>query len=460
MRFKKVSILLILLFGNVFADYSPLKWLISQTSYSNFLTGENILKSIGDSCERSLDCVSVSNSICIEGKCQCQKGHFSIKDETKNRIFICKKALDFHQSCRNVLSGIHQCREPFVCSKEGICDCPDGFSPAKDNTRCHRICEPYHVLVKSKIDNSETCAPLLDLGERCSYNEQCSTRYAQCLGSRCQCISGTIRRHQQCVTVQQCPLGEAPLENGNPLVCDRNTLKCPDGNYCLFAQFTDSRGHCCPTMKINCPVRSPLSYGCANCPWETHHCFTYSIGTHQQSMCCPNDCPRNLPIRNGDKCYAIAGHLSHCSVDEQCLSVQNSVCLSTNANETTKICQCPINHILIDGICQKVSKLGGECEKDSDCFIGSNTVCRNGYCKCSEGFMPEPNPFEWKTSTAFSIEHCIAEPTCPSIHVLLTIEHYEDCSPKSGCSEGKFCHQWFEDPLKERNYSLCCPIPT
>uniref|UniRef100_A0A914R3T6 EB domain-containing protein n=1 Tax=Panagrolaimus davidi TaxID=227884 RepID=A0A914R3T6_9BILA len=302
-------------------------------------------------------------------------------------------------------------------------------------------------------------AILLDLGERCSNNEQCSTRYAQCLGSRCQCISGTIRRHQQCVTVQQCPLGEAPLENGNPLVCDRNTLKCPDGNYCLFAQFTDSRGHCCPTMKINCPVGSPLSYGCANCPWETHHCFTYSIGTHQQSMCCPNDCPRNLPIRNGDKCYAIAGHLSHCSVDEQCLSVQNSVCLSMNANETTKICQCPINHILIDGICQKVSKLGGECEKDSDCFIGSNTVCRNGYCKCSEGFMPEPNPFEWKTSTAFSIEHCIAEPTCPSIHGLLTIEHYEDCSPKSGCSEGKFCHQWFEDPLKERNYSLCCPIP-
>uniref|UniRef100_A0A914Y2C8 EB domain-containing protein n=1 Tax=Panagrolaimus superbus TaxID=310955 RepID=A0A914Y2C8_9BILA len=302
---------------------------------------------------------------------------------------------------------------------------------------------------------------LLDLGERCSFNEQCSTRYAQCLGNQCQCISGTLRRHQQCVTVQQCPLGDAPLENGYPLICDRNTLKCPEGNYCLFAQFTDSRGFCCPTMKVNCPVGSPLSYGCASCPWETHHCFTYSIGTHQQSMCCPNDCPRAMPIRHGDKCYAIVGHLNHCSVDEQCLSVQNSVCLSITTNETTKICQCPINHILIDGICQKVSKLGGECEKDSDCFIGSNTVCRNGYCKCGEGFMPESIPLNWKNEkkTAFSIEHCIAEPTCPSIHGLITIEHYEDCSTKSGCSEGKFCHQWFEDPLKERNYSLCCPIP-
>ncbi|TKR80371.1 hypothetical protein L596_014454 [Steinernema carpocapsae] len=259
-------------------DSSAFKWF----SAANFFTRGSPFRyfsrkfariEIGTACSEDEECLAILNSTCIEGQCRCEVDFYAVKN-------TCVQTPGFKEACADSTSKT--CRFPFQCI-HGICDCPLGFK--EQDGKCQKDCKAGSVL----IEKENQCYAVKELGLECAYNEQCSTRYSECADGQCRCIPGTVRKGKQCISLNQCPLGETPLENGSPLVCDRDTLKCPNGTYCLYAQFSDKRGFCCPEIKMNCPVGTPLNdKDCSNCPWETHHCFSYTISSVQQQMCCPN----------------------------------------------------------------------------------------------------------------------------------------------------------------------------
>jgi hypothetical protein len=62
------------------------------------------------------------------------------------------------------------------------------------------------------------------------------------------------------------------------------------------------------------------------------------------------DCPRSQPVRHEDRCYPLVGHSAHCLVDQQCSSVQNSIC-AAGPIEEERTCQCPLDFSLIGRKC-------------------------------------------------------------------------------------------------------------
>ncbi|KAK0403834.1 hypothetical protein QR680_017148 [Steinernema hermaphroditum] len=428
-------------------------------SAANFFSGGNPLRyfsrkfarvSLGGVCSEDADCSTLANAVCGDGLCRCASDFFAA-----NRT--CLPAPVFQERCANSTL----CRAPFQCL-DGLCECPLGSK--ERSGKCIKDCLAGSVLVEKENE----CFAVQELGAECSFGEQCSARYSECSADgRCRCIAGTVKKGHQCVTLSQCPLGETPLEDGAPLACDRASLKCTNGTYCLYAQFSDRHGFCCPEIsesspsrpnrpqEMNCPVGAPLhDKDCADCPWETHHCFTYTIANVQQQMCCPNDCPRSQPIRQENRCFAAAPHGSACTVDAQCASVAGALC-----STESRTCECPPGHFHEGARCKHVAKLGDVCENSADCAHGSHTECVHGICQCVAGFIPEPMTFE---DDQLVQEHCIARPFCPTISGLKTMtDDYIECDSRhSRCPEGKFCRRWWTDALRNKSYSLCCRTPS
>lgn len=127
------------------------------------------------------------------------------------------------------------------------------------------------------------------LGDACDEDEQCSAAYASCRHGRCQCIPGANQEGPACAPVLKCPLGEALRGGSGALAQCGEAEGCPDEHYCLYPQLAEARGFCCPRIRMNCPIGSPLAAAnCSNCPWDTHYCFSYVIGAYADTMCCPN----------------------------------------------------------------------------------------------------------------------------------------------------------------------------
>uniref|UniRef100_A0A914BUI5 EGF-like domain-containing protein n=1 Tax=Acrobeloides nanus TaxID=290746 RepID=A0A914BUI5_9BILA len=321
---------LILQQHSVLTDFSSLKWYLSDYLSGNpwnLITG-NVYKRLGDRCERSVDCLHVNNSICVDGECRCQSDYYPSESDDVEDKKVCKLAPGYKEDCQKDSKLL--CRFPFVCSSDGVCDCPPGF--LSNNTHCIRNCKSGYTSV-----------------------------------------------------------GSPELSGGG--------------------------------------------------------------------KCLPN-CPRSQPVRHEDRCYPLVGHSAHCLVDQQCSSVQNSIC-AAGPIEEERTCQCPLDFSLIGRKCIRKSKLGGECITNDDCLIESNTICLEGLCQCALGFIPEPMHGGFNQSSTYVVEHCIAEPTCPSTKGLEKLgQAYEDCSGETyRCSEGKYCRRWHIDSIKQRQYSVCCPIP-
>lgn len=100
---------------------------------------------------------------------------------------------------------------------------------------------------------------------------------------------------------------------------------------------------------MNCPIGMPLlDLNCTECPYDTHHCFSFVIGQYADSMCCPNGmkncvflfnlyvflaCPITTPIEHEGRCYPRVAFGGHCEIDAQCDTVRGAVCKN-------EICAC------------------------------------------------------------------------------------------------------------------------
>src|SRR3569623_1090014 len=82
---------LILQQHTVLTDFSSLKWYLSDYFYGNpwnLITG-NVYKRLGDRCERSVDCIHVNNSICIDGECRCQSDYYPNESDDVDDKKVC-----------------------------------------------------------------------------------------------------------------------------------------------------------------------------------------------------------------------------------------------------------------------------------------------------------------------------------------------------------------------------------
>lgn len=92
---------------------------------------------------------------------------------------------------------------------------------------------------------------------------------------------------------------------------------------------------------MNCPIGVPLpNLNCTECPYDTHHCFSFVIGQYTDSMCCPNGvkvwfyilflcvlaCPIATPIEHEGRCYPRVAFGGHCEIDAQCDTVRGAIC--------------------------------------------------------------------------------------------------------------------------------------
>ena len=104
------------------ADLNPFKWLLSQASYGSpiQLLTSSFPKRLNDPCRRSVDCIELSNSICINEKCQCQIGYFAALEDSskKNPVTVCKPGCVFIlEEFKNPFEMISQ---KIICSFHNI----------------------------------------------------------------------------------------------------------------------------------------------------------------------------------------------------------------------------------------------------------------------------------------------------------------------------------------------------
>uniref|UniRef100_A0A914UY82 EB domain-containing protein n=1 Tax=Plectus sambesii TaxID=2011161 RepID=A0A914UY82_9BILA len=411
--------------------------------------------SLGAACQNNFTCMPVPNSLCVEGKCQCLPNFY----EDPAAPGMCRLAPGYSEECasNSINTKVIPCREPFICNGTNMCDCPAGY--IQENFVCVKDCPPGDVPV---VPIGNECLPARQLGGECDHDEQCQQSYSQCLHKKCQCIAGASQRDGNCVPVSQCPLGDPATDgNGGVKECKLDEAgACPDDHYCLYPEFADSKGFCCPRIKMNCPIGKPLDgRNCTDCPWATHHCFSYVIGTYTETMCCPNACPTSQSLQVDGQCYSRVAFGGNCMVDEQCSNVIGAKCRADDEEKTR--CLCPEgNFSNYFGKCIKVAKLGDNCTRDEECQAGTNTVCRQNTCQCYLGYMPEPAPAGSNTAE-FIAQQCIAEPSCPTASGIRKIDGaYQDCSDSAdSCNDKEFCRKWWYDAPTNRTYSLCCPAP-
>ncbi|KAF2884044.1 hypothetical protein ILUMI_22162 [Ignelater luminosus] len=162
-------------------------------------------------CEEDEDCTKISNSFCIDQKCQCKPNN---REEKKTCL------PNIGASCsKTSLCTI----ENSVCGTDSNCTCVDDFVPTANNLRCLKVatgldgeCE-IDTQCSTAVRNSQcaqnsckcinnykqvndTCHPQKLMGDLCTDVTQCHIM----LNSRVQC------RNSIC----QCSAGMQPTENG------------------------------------------------------------------------------------------------------------------------------------------------------------------------------------------------------------------------------------------------------
>uniref|UniRef100_A0A0K0EIC7 CUB domain-containing protein n=1 Tax=Strongyloides stercoralis TaxID=6248 RepID=A0A0K0EIC7_STRER len=443
-------------YTNEFKDIkSGFNWLLSK-AYSNSFNyiSKQFLPMIGDECSSQKDCIKIEGSQCISGNCKCMEGYHP-DFET---MTYCKPNPTFNEICYSNGMSLN-CQSNFICNNYGKCSCLEGQFLMEN--KCVTECPQGYI--NSIYDNINKCFKLSELNEKCTIDDQCITGYSYCNEKKvCDCIDGTTQNGNKCIYKKQCPVGNVLVKDNVNILCTYEKGGCPKDSYCQKVSELDELGYCCPSLEPKCPVGKPLiDTDCRKCPKSTHYCFSFEVGSLNQSLCCPSECAISKPIRFEDKCYSLSGHGRQCTIDQQCATIKDSACLL--ADNGDKICQCQNGYILIGNECIKRSVLGEDCEILMDCKKDSNTICHDGVCQCPKGFMPEPMPKNWNIknpTTIFKASHCIKKPYCPKIKGSTLLTTFIDCSDDDNkCGKNEFCYNYWKDLGKKINYSVCCPSP-
>lgn len=364
------------------------------------------------------------------------------------------------------------------------------------------------------------CKKLAKLGEKCDSKNQCSAPFSQCVNGVCSCPNGfspNAKRDACESTLRWCPVGSPIRSRDNKIVECKVSKKpgisglstgilpfprpsllqdnCGPDQFCLLSSgegyYADGAiGHCCPRPKFQCPYGRPHpSATCGQpipnklgvppvtqyCPYGTHACIRFSLGGgYEESLCCPTACGSNQ-VLSGGVCYPKRNWGDPCQVNEQCKDhvgiCENGkcTCAKDNVNEAGPgyhLCRrvCKDNEILVDsGRCLPRLKLGDACDPEVSAQCPANSYCPSEIrkCDCFCGYMK------------IGEDSCAPQPTCPDIKAsrnpgildaLVNMTSITLCRipgrPKpslasvvESCPSGHYCSNYIE------SYGLCCPKP-
>ncbi|MFH4977350.1 hypothetical protein AB6A40_004059 [Gnathostoma spinigerum] len=297
-----------------------------------------------------------------------------------------------------------KCREPLFCRK-GQCQCVQRGSTSLINDRC---------VSKSHV------------GDRCTRHYDCTSPFSACINTKCVCISGTIQQGSRCVAAPNCPLGGRP---GQPCVrrAPQNIVEnfvgdadnCPHGQVCI-ASSESPVGHCCPVV---CPLSSHVDhiYSCEMnatnpCPSDSHFCHRLTDGGFSMAVCCRRPCNALAP-----------------------------------------------NALFVNGQCMARGQLNSHCITNEQCGGGESMLCKEGRCKCLEGFHPmidalthpTRNPSQTCTRDCQS-ESLSRDTSClQAVQLEMPCFIQQQCPKNSGCYRGRcLCKCGYKN---ENN--KCVPLP-
>ncbi|XP_044594274.1 prion-like-(Q/N-rich) domain-bearing protein 25 [Cotesia glomerata] len=277
------------------------------------------------SCFKNSDCF-VENSVCINNKCQCKIDY----------------ATDFNKRCVSKLKT--------TCNVDDEC-----------KTLYFQKCS---IDMKNLFNSSYTfmhnfkCK--LQIGDKCTLDEQCTPKHSRCIDNWCQCkpkfMSSeagnkcvSVYSNRKCTTHDDC----ADIQNG----------MCSDDNVCvceLDHEQTDENT-CLPLLGQYCDKQTKCMTDNAICSYNTCACDTLFT---QQSI---NRC---LPT-----------YLKQpCKLQDDCRQIKYAECSKDNK------CVCRSNYIELNAVtCAPF--LGGYCESDEECFV-NQTKCIDNKCAHAPNVRP------------------------------------------------------------------------
>lgn len=180
-------------------------------------------RELGDLCSHSIDCSQIPGGTCVDGKCACNVGYFTIEGEDGKQYCrgrklwyeICMTNAECYNSVANSICIQGFCEDPSACPR--VCDCKPGYrarsslascAPSTiksdcstdshcldgvdnsfcDGTRC-RCLPGYHE------ESPRNCTKLF-IGATCNEGEDCfaSVPKSECSGRQCKCMLGWYKQ--------------------------------------------------------------------------------------------------------------------------------------------------------------------------------------------------------------------------------------------------------------------------
>ncbi|XP_074100545.1 uncharacterized protein LOC141528395 [Cotesia typhae] len=512
-------------------------------------------KFLNSICQQDDDC-GPENSICVDNHCKCEP-NFSREGDSQCNSPQLKMPCSTYTDCNSLIK--HS-----LCSENNKCECFPTYFPINETA-----CVPYHESYCSdsdpcKLENSVCinnlcrcashysyiglkCEPKLkttcniddeckivyfqkcsidmkntfnssytfmhhfecklQIGDKCTLDEQCSPVHSRCIDNLCQCKpkfvpSGTgnkcvsVYSNRKCTTHEDC----AHILNGmcsddNECICEINHEQM-DENTCLplLDQYCDKQSKCvtdnaicsyntctCDTLFMQqsiyrclstylnqpcklqddckqikyaecskdnkCVCRSNyIELNAVTCaPFLGGYCESNEECFVNQTKCIDNKCTHapNLRLRTM-KLHLAASRTRKCQDDGDCLFVKNGICSSNGE------CGCKPNHILVNQtLCLPL--LNEDCS-DSSCIV-DNSYCIEDQCECADHFVQHSND---KCLPTWLNEPCKTDADCREIKNAV-------CSKKKTCVCKKSFNQFSLTRCTSLSDEFCttnkdCPV--
>ncbi|XP_044592445.1 prion-like-(Q/N-rich) domain-bearing protein 25 [Cotesia glomerata] len=301
---------------------------------------------VGGNCSVNDHCGRLTNTLCWDNKCSCLEYHYQRKEQ-------CVPGIGAHcfGNCETTNS---------ICGSTGRC-----------------ICAPGHIFAAE-----DRCVPIIELGENCEMDEQCS-----CLHQKCDleqpnrdlvCSSGTCgcpanyhfsSKSKFCI--------HSATGIGEQCSTDENCAKL------LFAECHNNKCMCKPnyfSSEGNCKIG--LNAKCNT----TSHCSAVEHTECRNGEC---KCTKLFVERSTELCVPVSSFGGDCEFVEQCTSQTSNATCEAPTDGANKVCRCGTGQHYHATGCFLTRTLDERCDSDSECFVTSkydSVACVRNKCVCVKGF--------------------------------------------------------------------------